>query len=137
MAGIVEVLTTGDVTRGAREFVENIAFEPGAWDALPQTVRETFIFNAPTWLDEMQDPDAMGLDLNRLHSLAAPTLLTMGDESPPFFRLIVDRVAEALPHAQTHTYAAAGHVPHLSRPDDYLRVVTRFITRRTRGLTSA
>lgn len=130
IAAVVEMLTTDDFASGAREFVETIAFGPGAWDALPRNVRETFIFNGPTWLDEMRDPDVMELDLGRLHDFAVPALLTMGDQSPSFFPLVVDRIAGALPHAETHTYAGAGHVPHLSHPEEYLRVVTRFIEAR-------
>jgi pimeloyl-ACP methyl ester carboxylesterase len=127
IATVVDVLTTDNVARGAREFVETIAFGPGAWEALPQHVRETFIFNAPTWLDEMQDPEAMELDVGRLHDFAAPALLTMGDQSPPFFRSVVGRITEVLPGAETHTFAGAGHVPHLSHPEEYLRVVTTFL----------
>lgn len=108
-------------------FVETIALGPGAWDALPQKVRETFTFNAPTWLDEMRDPDVLALDLDRLRSFGAPALLTMGDQSPDYFPLVVGRVAGALPHARTHTYAGAGHVPHLSHSEDYVRVITTFI----------
>jgi pimeloyl-ACP methyl ester carboxylesterase len=110
--------------------VETIAFGPGAWDALPHDVRETFIFNAPTWLDEMRDPAVMALDLDRLRTFDAPVLLTMGDQSPPFFPLVVGRIAGVLSHAETHTYAGAGHVPHLSHPEEYLRVVTGFIEAR-------
>jgi pimeloyl-ACP methyl ester carboxylesterase len=127
IAAVAAVLTTGDFTRGAREFVETIAFGPGAWDALPDHVRETFIFNAPTWLDEVQDPDVMDLDLARLGRFAAPILLTQGGQSPPLFPLVVRRIAATLPHADTHTYAGAGHAPHLSHPEEYLRVVTRFM----------
>ena len=128
IAAVVAVLARGDFASGAREFVETIAVGPGAWEALPRRVRETFIFNAPTWLDEMQDPEVMELDRDSLHGFAAPALLTMGGKSPPFFPLVVGQVAGAMPHAQTHTYAEAGHVPHLSHTDEYLRVVTRFIT---------
>jgi pimeloyl-ACP methyl ester carboxylesterase len=130
MAAIAAMLTTGDFTSGAREFVETIALGPGAWDALPDSVRETFIFNAPTWLDEVKDPDVLELDLSRLRTFAAPALLTMGDRSPPLFPLVVGRIAGTLPHAETHTYAGAGHVPHLSHPEEYLRVVTRFMAAR-------
>jgi pimeloyl-ACP methyl ester carboxylesterase len=127
IGAVAALLAAGDFTSGAREFVETIAFGPGAWDALPHHVRETFIFNAPTWLDEVRDPEVMEIDLGRLRAFTAPALLTMGDQSPPFFRLVVGRIAGALSYASVHTYAGAGHVPQLSHPDEYLRVVGRFI----------
>jgi pimeloyl-ACP methyl ester carboxylesterase len=129
IARVAAVLETGDVATGAREFVETIAFGAGAWDALPHAVRETFIFNAPTWLDELQDPEARELDLSRLSTFTRPLLLTMGGQSPPFFPPVVARIAAALPHAETHTYEGAGHVPHVSHPEEFLRVVAAFITR--------
>lgn len=94
MSAVVSLLTAGDCTQGARQFVETIAFGPGAWSELPQEVRDTFVNNAPTWLDEVHDPEAIELDLSGLRGFTAPALLTIGDQSPPFFPLVVDRIAQ-------------------------------------------
>ncbi|WP_420404223.1 alpha/beta fold hydrolase [Nisaea sp.] len=127
IAAVVELLTAGDFTGGARQFVETIAFGPGAWENLPQATRDTFVFNAPTWLDEVRDPDALEIDLNCLRKFSAPALLTVGEQSPPFFPLVVDRIADALAQAERYTFAEAGHVPHLSHPEEHVRVVAGFI----------
>jgi pimeloyl-ACP methyl ester carboxylesterase len=127
ISAVVSLVTAGDWTEGARQFVETIAFGPGAWLDLPEEVRETFVFNAPTWLDEVHDPDALEIDLSGLRGFAAPTLLTIGDQSAPFFPLVVGRVAAAMPQAKMRTCAGAGHVPHLSHPEEYVQVVTEFI----------
>lgn len=129
MSAVVSLLAAGDQTAGAREFVETIAFGPGAWSELPPDVRNTFVNNAPTWLDEVHDPEALELNLNALHRFTAPALLTIGDQSPPFFSIVVGRVAKAIPQAMMRTYGGAGHVPHLSHPQEYVRVVTQFIGR--------
>lgn len=126
MAAVVSLLTAGDWTGGARKFVETIAFGPGAWSRLPAESREIFVFNAPTWLDEMHDPEALEIDLGGLREFPAPALLTIGDQSPPFFPLVVDRIATVMPRASLRTYPGAGHVPHLSHPNEYVRVVTEF-----------
>ena len=127
MSAVVSLLAAGDRTEGARQFVETIAFGPGAWLGLPQAERDTFVFNAPTWLDELHDPEALEIDVSGLRGFAAPALLTIGDQSAPFFPLVVDRVAAAMPRAKTRTYAGSGHVPHLSHPEEYVRVVAAFI----------
>jgi pimeloyl-ACP methyl ester carboxylesterase len=127
IARVVALLAAGDNSTGAREFVETIAAGPGTWNSLPHKIRDTFVFNAPTWLDEMRDPDVYSLNVDGLRAFAAPVLLTMGDQSPSYFPIVVAQLAEALPHAQTHTYLGAGHVPHLSHSADYVRVITRFI----------
>jgi len=53
--------------------------------------------------------------------------VTIGDQSAPFFPPVANRVAAAVPQAKTRTYAGAGHVPHLSHAEEYVRVVTEFI----------
>jgi pimeloyl-ACP methyl ester carboxylesterase len=128
LGGVVECLMAGDMAEGARRFVEDVAFGPGAWDQLPPEARETFVANAPTFLDETADPDAMALDLGTLNSFDRPTLVTQGDASPPMFAPIVERVADAISTASRHTFAGAGHVPHMTHPDDYVKTVSSFLT---------
>jgi pimeloyl-ACP methyl ester carboxylesterase len=128
MSAVVSLLTAGDLRGAAQRFVETIAFGPGAWPELPEEVRETFVFNAPTWLDEIRDPEALEIDLNGLRGFSAPALLTTGDQSPPFFSLVVDRITAVMPDARIRTYGGAGHVPHLSHSDEYVRVVTECAT---------
>ncbi|HJU75877.1 MAG TPA: alpha/beta hydrolase [Gemmatimonadaceae bacterium] len=127
ISAVVRLLTAGDSAGGARQFVETIAFGPGAWQELPVEVRNTFVFNASTWLDEVRDPEVMEIELDRLHGFPAPTLLSIGERSPPFFALVAGRLARALSHAVRQTYPGAGHVPHLSHPENYVRVITEFI----------
>jgi len=125
---VVETLKSGDAEAGARDFVENVALGPGMWERLPPDVRKTFVFNAPTWLDEMNEPvTAMSVNLERLRSFTHPALLSEGDQSPPFFAVILKKIASVLPHAQHHVYHGGGHVPHLTHADEFVRVVAGFI----------
>jgi pimeloyl-ACP methyl ester carboxylesterase len=127
IAAVVQMLVAQDFLGGARQFVETIAFGPGAWEQLPPDLRETFVFNAPTWLDEMRDPESLTLDLDRLRRFSAPALLTFGGQSPPFFPLVVRQIAQTMPQAVTTTFPGAGHVPHLSHSDEYVATVTNFV----------
>lgn len=127
IAAVVPLLQAGQFEAGARRFVETIAFGPGAWDQLPQATRDVFVINAPTWLDELQEPGWNALDLKRLSAFSAPAMLSYGGESPPFFPAVVERISAALPHARKYFFSQAGHVPHLSHPDEYVRAVTDFI----------
>jgi pimeloyl-ACP methyl ester carboxylesterase len=128
IAAVVRILEGGDVEGGARRFVETVAFGPGAWDWLPPSIRDTFVFNAPTWLDELRDPAAMSLDLGRASRCSAPVLLTLGGESPPYFPAVVERIAAALPHARRHLFPQAGHLPHLTHAEEYVQVITDFVS---------
>lgn len=107
--------------------METIAFGPGAWDQqLSSEMRATFIGNAPTWLDETRDPDALQIELKDLAGFDKRALLTSGTDSAPFFGPVVDIVAQALPHAQRITITGADHVPHLSVPARYVELVRTF-----------
>ena len=66
VGAVAELLRWAKFNAGARLFVETIAFGPGAWDSLPERMRQTFISNALTWFDELQDPDWNRVDFDRL-----------------------------------------------------------------------
>jgi pimeloyl-ACP methyl ester carboxylesterase len=124
---VLDHLRAGETLAGARQFVEEVALGPGAWDQLPDRLRETFLANAPTFADEQADPGWAALDLARLAGYTGPALLTKGSESPPWFATILTRLREALPQAATHTFQGAGHIPHVTHPADYVDRVTGFL----------
>ncbi|MFD7323193.1 alpha/beta fold hydrolase [Streptomyces sp. NPDC059875] len=127
IASVLAHLRAGETLAGARQFVEEAALGPGGWDQLPDRLRETFLTNAPTFADEAADPGCDSLDLGRLAAYTGPALLTKGTESPPWFATITARLSRALPQAETHTFDGAGHIPHITHPDDYVNRVISFI----------
>jgi pimeloyl-ACP methyl ester carboxylesterase len=132
IGAVLTTLKAGDTEAGARQFVETLALGPGMWEKLPPSQRQTFIFNAPTWVDEMNEPQSMmTVDLTRLAAFNRPVLLSEGDQSPPFFGLILKKVATALPQARHHLYRGAGHVPHLTHAVDFVQVVSDFVNSAT------
>ena len=121
----------GDTEDAARLFVEEVALGPGAWDMLPPPMREVMIDGAAAFVAEQLDPDWASIDLGELANIASPALITDGDSSPPWFRPIARKLAEAVPGAAAHTYEGAGHAPHLTHPQDYLAVVGEFLAQRS------
>ncbi len=88
--------------------------------------------NAPTFLNEVQDPNWADLDVSALSSFSSPVLLTEGDQSPPWFPKIMSKLAGAIDGAERLTFSGAGHVPQLTHPDEYVRAVVEFIQARCR-----
>jgi pimeloyl-ACP methyl ester carboxylesterase len=128
IAAVLDLLRAGRMEEGAERFVETVALGPGMWTQLPPEMQQTFIYNAPTFLDEQQEPlSAMRVDLPRLRAFSQPALVTRGDQSPPFFGVILEQIVAALPHARLHTFRGGGHVPHVTHPDEYVEVVSRFV----------
>jgi pimeloyl-ACP methyl ester carboxylesterase len=123
---VIDLLEQGQMEAGARLFYETVV-RAGTWAERPPQVRQRWIFNAPTFLDEERDPDSRRVDLPVLSCFRGPTLLTLGDQSPPVFRFIIEMLAHALPDSQVRTIAGAGHGPHVTHPAEYVETVMSFL----------
>jgi pimeloyl-ACP methyl ester carboxylesterase len=119
-------LAAGDAEGGSRQFMDTIAFGPGTWEMMSPEERQWCVNVAPTFLDETRDPEAYTVNLGELVAFPRPILLTYGDESPPCFPPIIATLAAALPRAQVHVFAGAGHVPLDTHPADYAAALTEF-----------
>jgi pimeloyl-ACP methyl ester carboxylesterase len=129
ISGVRLLLEEGKNAEAAEQFVETIAFGPGMWKQLPPGLQATFVENAPTYLDELRDPDGLSVDLDGLSGYAQPALFTQGDQSPPLFAPVLDRLQTVLPHAERHTYVGAGHIPHITHPSEFVAVVADYAAR--------
>jgi pimeloyl-ACP methyl ester carboxylesterase len=118
-------IAAGDHEGAARQFVDEVAFGPGAWEKelLPE-MRAIFVHNAPTYLDELQDPKQLQIDEDALSRLELSVRLTQGSESPPTFAAVIDRLIELIPNASRETIDGAGHAPQQTHPERYVEVVT-------------
>src|SRR5207247_3257681 len=79
---VVERIASGDHAGAAEQFVETVALGPGTWAELPPDLQQTFITNAPTFLDEARDREQLAFDLAWIRAFPRPSLLTTGDQSP-------------------------------------------------------
>jgi pimeloyl-ACP methyl ester carboxylesterase len=123
-------IAQGDHEGAARQFVEEVAFGPGAWEReLPPELRAIFVDNAPTFLDELEDPNQLRVDEAALSQLELPVWLTQGSESPPTFPAVIDRLVELIPRVSREIIHGAAHVPQLTMPERYVQVTTRALQR--------
>ena len=123
IGAVLEKISQGDAAGAAELFVDTVAIGPGGWAQLPPNLRQTFIDNAPTFLDESHDPTWLSLDLEALSRFTQPVLLTQGDQSPPFFPAIVSKIEAVVPQAEVRTFAGAGHIPHISHPQEFVETL--------------
>jgi pimeloyl-ACP methyl ester carboxylesterase len=136
IGAVVELLAKGEDAAGAELFVETVALGPGMWRRLPEEVRQTFVRNARTFLDEAGDQEASGIDLDSLRAYRESAQLTQGDQSPPFFAAIIDKLALTMMQAERLTYLGAGHIPHETHSDEYSRGLIGFLTKTRAGTRS-
>jgi pimeloyl-ACP methyl ester carboxylesterase len=125
---VSRLIAEGHHQGAARQFMDEIAFGPGAWDnELPPETRAVFVHNAPTFLDELQDPTMFSIDEKSLARVEIPVRLTEGSDSPPLFARAIDRLVELIPGATRDTVEGAAHVPQLQAPERYVEVTTRAV----------
>lgn len=126
LEAVGRLIADGDHEGAARKFVEEVAFGPGAWESvLPSEIRAIFVQNAPTFLDELQDPNQLAIDEDALTGVDVPVRLTQGSESPPFYGRAIARLLELIPRASRETIEGASHAPQLTTPERYVEVTTQ------------
>jgi pimeloyl-ACP methyl ester carboxylesterase len=124
---VLDLIREGDDAGAAARFVEDVALGPGAWAQLPEQMRATMAANAQTYLDEELAPDSRTVDEAALARYEGPVLVTSGTQSPPAFQPVIQHLARLLPQAQRIDYAGAGHLPHVTHPEEFVTTVVGFI----------
>ena len=128
---VVDRIAREDPAGAAEQFTETVALGPGSWQQLGAAKQQVMIQNAPTFLDESQEPEALDLDLASLATCTRPCLLTLGDQSPPTFAPIVKKLAAVVPQSRTRDFRGSGHIPHVTDSDAFVATVAEFVGEHT------
>ena len=81
---------------------------------------------AHTLVREMADEDYQ-FDSARFHKLDVPTLLLVGEKSPPFLQKPTEKLAAALPNSQVVVLPGQGHAAMSTAPDMFVKEVVNFL----------
>jgi pimeloyl-ACP methyl ester carboxylesterase len=127
LATVAEGLAAGDIEGGARLYFDQVAETPGGWEGIDQRRRRLLLSNAPTYLDQCRDPDALGIDIEDLAAFGGPALLTYGNRRPPLFRRIVEMVVATMPGARSEAIPGATHDPQVTHPGLYAQLIEEFV----------
>jgi esterase len=90
------------------------------WGSFPEPLRQMFIDNSPAILAELRGP-WLKVTTHDLSSIGVPTLYVTATESPPAFRRVADRIAEAVSGSRI-VFVEGGHLIDPDHPE-----VLRFI----------
>ena len=102
---------------------------PGAWNDFPEDFRAYLRASAPSFVDDVNDPDPWSVDLDLLGEFPRPVLLTHGALSPAWYRVTIDEIAESVPSADRVEVPYAGHGAHVDQPSEYARIIVDLIER--------
>ena len=126
LGAVGERIASGDHSGAAEQFF-SVLLGPGGWQKLPPAMRQAFITNAPTFPNEVRDPERFTLDQDSVRSFSRPAFLSAGEQSPPFVEKVRSMLAEVLPNCEVVTFASAGHLPHVTHPEEYIETVGALI----------
>jgi non-heme chloroperoxidase len=117
----------GDLALGVRLFTDAVS-GPGVFETRGPAIRAMLMDNAIA-----HQADAVSLRPRPIFTcemarrITAPTLISNGDRSPPFFHAITDQLARCIPHNSRASFRASHGVPLESRAA-YDRAVLKLIT---------
>jgi len=62
-----------------------------------------------------------------LKEIKAQTLVVTGDQDIILLPELSKKMAAEIPHAQLHCFENCGHIPHIEYPQEYVRVIKKFL----------
>ena len=127
LAFVGEMIALGEYEAAARTFADDVALGPGVWQhELPADTRATMTANAPSFLDSLRHPARLAIDLNALATFNQPVLLTEGSDSFRLRALANERLMAAFSHVERRVLPGVAHLPELTDPNGYARMVAEF-----------
>lgn len=88
-----------------------------------QLHRENFKIESFAHQEKPLQPPAIG----RLHEIAAPTLIVIGDHDEEGLVKLAGRLASEIPNATLVTIKNAAHLPSLEHPDQFNEILSNFL----------
>ena len=109
-------------TRERIDLQYRLASRPGAADAFLEISETLGDWRGvrPEWGREL---------VSRVEALGIPALLLWGKRDRILPARHLEAARAALPHAEVHAFADAGHMPQIEAPDEFVDVVSRFLAR--------
>ena len=109
------------------ELAYAVASQPQRADTMLEIANELGTFRGirPQWRQEL-------LEAVAAHRI--PTLALWGERDTVLPAAHLRAVTALLPHAETHLFADAGHMPQIERPDEFAALATSFLERHPLGV---
>jgi pimeloyl-ACP methyl ester carboxylesterase len=86
-------------------------------------------YSARDYLDETEYPQPQWQVTDRLDEIRAPTLVLVGEQDLPDFRLMAEILAANISTARLEVIPDAGHLLNLEQPQAFNEALLRFLAR--------
>jgi 3-oxoadipate enol-lactonase len=135
----IEELTQTARSEGPRAALERVWLPHPIFDGIrrfPERFESlkgiVLAYPARDYLDETEYAQPERDVIDRLSEVRAPTLVLVGADDLPDFRLIAEILAANIPIARQEVISDAGHMPNLEQPQAFNKVFLEFLDRHCR-----
>jgi pimeloyl-ACP methyl ester carboxylesterase len=127
----IEANKAGDPVRTTRLFIEGVyQLEPGGFDRLPEATRTMVLDNARTAPLMFGAPPPPAITGDALKTFTRPTLVTHGEKTQAFFKLISESISKCVPGAQSVSFPNLIHNAPSADPVAFTAALFEFLAKR-------
>jgi pimeloyl-ACP methyl ester carboxylesterase len=124
----IEANTAGDPIRTMRLFVEGVyQLEPGGFDRLPKATQTMLLDNARTAPLMFGAPPPPAITCDTLKTFTRPTLVTHGEKTQAFFKLINENIVKCVPAVQQVSFPNLIHSAPSADPVAFTAALFEFL----------
>ena len=126
-----EANKAGDPVRTMRLFIEGVyQLEPGGFDRLPEPTQTMLLDNARTAPLMFGAPPPPAITCDALKNFARPTLVTQGEKTQSFFKLINESISKCVPGVQQASFPNLVHNAPSADPAAFTAALFEFLAKR-------
>jgi pimeloyl-ACP methyl ester carboxylesterase len=127
----IEANKAGDPIRTMRLFIEAVwQLEPGGFDQLPEPTQTMLLDNARTAPLMFGAPPPPAITSDALKTFTRPTLVTHGETTQVFFKLISESISKCVPGAQSVSFPNLIHNAPSADPVAFTAALFEFLAKR-------
>src|SRR5262245_24426970 len=127
----IEANKAGDPVRTMRLFIEGVyQLGPGGFDRLPKTTQTMLLDNARTAPLMFGSPPPPAITCDALTTFTKPTLVTHGEKTQAFFKLISESISKCVPGAQQVSFPNLIHSAPSADPIAFTAALFEFLAKR-------
>jgi pimeloyl-ACP methyl ester carboxylesterase len=126
-----EANKAGGPVRTMRLFIEGVLqLEPGGFDRLSEPTQTMFLDNARTAPLMFGAPPAPDITCDALKTFSRPTLVTQGEKTHTFFKLIIESISKCVPGVQQVSFPNLAHGAPSADPAAFTAALFEFLAKR-------
>ena len=127
LAAVQSLAAAGRAEDAARALIDWTQGGTGLFDQLPAAAQAGLLENAPTVAPSFAGA-APAVTVHDLREFPAPALVVHGEHTRPYYRVIAETVAAALPQATLRVIPGARHMSIVERPGEVAATLDAFIS---------